>query len=1144
MIKTKNKIMSMMLVLCMVVSLLPATNMTAFAAEVDTFTIKTDLRNTPGNLDDDIDMDFKVLTEPNGDVNGTVQVGDGRVSIAQDTDGEITIPSTVTYNEQTYNIISIGNYAFVLCESLTSITIPENVTSIGDGAFSECTSLTSITIPENVTSIGENTFGLCGSLTSITIPENVTSIGQNAFLECRSLTSITIPKNVTSIGKYAFAWCERLKSITIPASVNFIGDNAFDSSDNLEFMYFDGSMPTIGIKSIPSSAKVYYDASANGWERNPYNAKSLEINVTPDYYTVANPTVTALLSGMMFPVTTSELSSQVGTHTVTVSGSGDEPFVVEKEYTILQSGTDFSVRTFNGNSHTTEFTYGDTITVKVTPQATGASPYSLIEPIADQMALYVHVNDTYIQITEPQTVTNGEELTFTINTADKTIPSTLFTDEEQDLYIRYLGNENMAYHEESVVITLNQKRVSWDSDGEVADKVYDGNTNATVKTEPILDGVLDGDDVTVKPGTVEFIDKMAGNNKYVEVRDYGIEGEDAVYYKDPSAFPTDQPGFNDPVITAKTLTEAMVNDIANHIYTGSEIEPTVTLTDGEPSIITTSDYTVDYSENTNAGIATITITGTQNYTGTVTKDFTIEPKAITPTIDPITAQPYTGSQITPAIIVKNGDTTLTTDDYDVTYGENLNVVNGANTDGSVTVTIKGNYSGTATANFDITPVDYTNTKTTTGSTTYGTTGEVDLSAWGNLVGASFVALAINDDNNILDGTLTIADNKLSFTFVDDDTKIGDTATITIPVTSTNYNQFDLTVTLTVTPDTTELKEAITNAEAAKDGIITDDGTPDTVKNGVKFVSKSVMTAFDNAIEQAKTTLANATSVKEVNDAISDINSAIKTFEDAIQTGTLKYSQTLTFSKDDVAATVGESFTEPTLSGAKTNVTYISTNENVATVNAKGEVTILKAGTTTIVATAEETTDYYSGADQYALKIEEKAPTSVDDIKDYVASFDVDFAQIAKIIFNNVELKLKKIDENTYELSGYPSGDTVVIGRAVNGSVVVTLNEEFLKSLPHGNYSLSVTTTQNPNTPTATLNVSVPQGQVPNPTPTPAPTVSPTAVPTPTISPTQAPSDNVSPDTGDNSNVLLYLIIALMSLAGIGYVSYRKKAQNR
>ena len=113
----------------------------------------------------------------------------------------------------TCTVTSIGSYAFNLCESLTSITIPDSVTSIGSYAFSSCKSLTNITIPDGVTSIGDAAFYGCESLTSITIPDSVTSIGKMAFYCCSSLTSVTIPDSVTSIGESTFYCCGSLNDV-------------------------------------------------------------------------------------------------------------------------------------------------------------------------------------------------------------------------------------------------------------------------------------------------------------------------------------------------------------------------------------------------------------------------------------------------------------------------------------------------------------------------------------------------------------------------------------------------------------------------------------------------------------------------------------------------------------------------------------------------------------------------------------------------------------------------------------------------------------------------------------------------------------------------------------------------------------------
>lgn len=75
--------------------------------------------------------------------------------------GSITIPQTVIYKGNNYNVTSIGERAFFYCSGLTNITISEGVTSIGSCAFNDCSELTSITIPNSVTSIGDEAFGIC-----------------------------------------------------------------------------------------------------------------------------------------------------------------------------------------------------------------------------------------------------------------------------------------------------------------------------------------------------------------------------------------------------------------------------------------------------------------------------------------------------------------------------------------------------------------------------------------------------------------------------------------------------------------------------------------------------------------------------------------------------------------------------------------------------------------------------------------------------------------------------------------------------------------------------------------------------------------------------------------------------------------------
>jgi hypothetical protein len=155
------------------------------------------------------------------------------------------IPESVTYEEVTYSVTSIGSYAFASCRGMTSVTIPNSVTSIGEIAFADCSGLTSVTIPNSVNIIERNAFLACFGLTSITIPNSVETIGESAFSSCYGLTSVTLGNGLTSIGRWAFSNCYNLTSIIIPNSVTGIGSLAFEDCSSLTSINIPSSVTLI-----------------------------------------------------------------------------------------------------------------------------------------------------------------------------------------------------------------------------------------------------------------------------------------------------------------------------------------------------------------------------------------------------------------------------------------------------------------------------------------------------------------------------------------------------------------------------------------------------------------------------------------------------------------------------------------------------------------------------------------------------------------------------------------------------------------------------------------------------------------------------------------------------------------------------------
>ena len=319
--------------------------------------------------------------------------------------------------------------------------------------------------------------------------------------------------------------------------------------------------------------------------------------------------------------------TDAGTYTAAVTVDGKTAKV---QYTIAQSGTEFS-----GGVKVSFYAYGDPIYVTVTPKATGKAPIrkvrALSTPQAGQMAIY----EGDRQLTEAKDVTSGKELTFTIDTAKANLGSGWHT-----LIAKFVGSQNMAAQAET---------------------------------------------------------------KQVFIRQAGIARADIA-------------------VEGKSFT-----------YTGSPITPAVSVTlKNGTQLIEGTDYTLAYTNHTNAGTATVTVTGIGNYIGTAKKTFVISkaaaPEISWPTASAITCgekvsdsllsggstqygtfawsddvqdtTPTVGTSSYKVVFTPNADTeknyeTITTTEQDVSLTVNVKSLTGAN------VAVSGSYTYTGQAQIPV-----------------------------------------------------------------------------------------------------------------------------------------------------------------------------------------------------------------------------------------------------------------------------------------------------------------------------------------------------------------------------------------------------------------------------------------------------------
>lgn len=220
--------------------------------------------------------------------------------------GALQIPATATDNEgTTYNVTEIDARAFMTCDGLTSVVVPESVKSIGQLAFAFCTSLASIELPDGMTQIGLGAFSDCAFYTN---PENwsedgILYLNHYVIRAQPSFTgTLTVAEGTLGTANGAFENCNQVERIVLPSTLTMIGGTAFQnclSMDTLEMRSVNP--PTLGTNAfqslevftilVPCHTSSAY-SSASGWSGHDIvehcesvegivTAESTFVNVTP-----------------------------------------------------------------------------------------------------------------------------------------------------------------------------------------------------------------------------------------------------------------------------------------------------------------------------------------------------------------------------------------------------------------------------------------------------------------------------------------------------------------------------------------------------------------------------------------------------------------------------------------------------------------------------------------------------------------------------------------------------------------------------------------------------------------------------------------------------------------------------------------------
>lgn len=292
---------------------------------------------------------------------------------------------------------------------------------------------------------------------------------------------------------------------------------------------------------------------------------------------------------------------------------------------------------------------------------------------ANQEVIFTSSDETVAKITH--TLEKGTDLnvsnTNTINAVGVGNARITVKYLESEIYNSLTKTFNVIFGKKELTIT----------NAEVDDKDYDGLKDATAKNVEIS-GLVNNDVITLNEDysvNAKFKDENAGENKDVTVEVSLIDTDVTKNYILKENTVSSKANIN-----AIEIKEDEVKlEEGGFIYNGNAFEPKVTVTLNKEELVKNKDFEVTYKDNTNAGTASVTVKGIGNYKGEIVKEFTIQKANISVEIQEIEDVIYNGNEQTPEVVVTDSVKELASEEYEVSYSNNVNA-------GTAKVTVTSN----------------------------------------------------------------------------------------------------------------------------------------------------------------------------------------------------------------------------------------------------------------------------------------------------------------------------------------------------------------------------------------------------------------------------------------------------------------------